>query len=391
MLKRRKFWLGLINDAWQKKSIVWLAGVRRAGKTSLCRTIPDVEYFDCELPRIRRLLEDPESFLSVRRGKKIIFDEIHRLGNPSEILKISADHYPDVKIIATGSSTLGASSRFRDTLTGRKRDVWLAPMISADLVDFDRPGLGHRLFRGGLPPFFLSEENPEREFQDWMDAFWAKDIQELFRLERRQSFQRFCELLFGQSGGMFEATSFARPCEVSRTTIVNYLAVLEATFVVQVIRPFSTHRATEIVASPKVYAFDTGFVCQYKGWPFLRPDDSGILWEHYVLNEIQGRFQRRDVRMWRDKQGHEIDFIVTAPGKAVTAIECKWNAARFDPAALKVFRRLYPDGRNLIVCRDVEESYRRAYGEVSVEFVGLERLIEALREVSFGTTPHERK
>ena len=115
--------------------------------------------------------------------KKLVLDEIHRMTNPSEILKIAADHYPDVKIIATGSSILGASSRFRDTLTGRRKEVWLAPMISSDLIEFGRPDLDRRLFRGGLPPFFLSDENPEGEFQDWMDAFWAKDIQELFRLE----------------------------------------------------------------------------------------------------------------------------------------------------------------------------------------------------------------
>ena len=62
-----------------------------------------------------------------------------------------------------------------------------------------------------------------------------------------------------QSGEMFEASAFARPCEVSRPTISNYLSVLEATYVIHVIRPFSTHKATEIVAAPKVYAFDTGF------------------------------------------------------------------------------------------------------------------------------------
>jgi hypothetical protein len=65
-------------------------------------------------------------------------DEIHRLADPSEVLKIAADHFPDVKIIATGSSTLGASSKFRDTLTGRKVEIWLTPMISDDLKDFGR-------------------------------------------------------------------------------------------------------------------------------------------------------------------------------------------------------------------------------------------------------------
>src|SRR3989304_6988235 len=97
-------------------------------------------------------------------------------------------------------------------------------------------------------------------------------LQELFRLERRHSFLKFAEMLLAQSGGLFEANKFARPCEVSRATISNYLSILEATFVVHVIRPYSTHRPTEIVSAPKVYAFDTGFVCYYRGWSGLRQE-----------------------------------------------------------------------------------------------------------------------
>ena len=93
-----------------------------------------------------------------------------------------------------------------------------------------------------------------------------------------------------QSCGIFDATRFARPCEVSRPTIANYLRVLEATFVVHVIRPSSARRTTEIVAAPTVYGFDTGFICYYRDWQELRDDDLGILWEHFVLNEITARF-----------------------------------------------------------------------------------------------------
>ena len=104
-------------------------------------------------------------------------------------------------------------------------------MVWSDLHAFDRLDVSHRLTHGGLPPFFLAAPPADREFQEWLDAYWAKDILELFRLERRQSFQRLFELLLAQSGGIFEATSLARPSEASRTTIMNYLAVLEATFV----------------------------------------------------------------------------------------------------------------------------------------------------------------
>jgi uncharacterized protein len=83
-----------------------------------------VEYLDCDLPRVRRLLQEPESFLDKMKGRQVILDEIHRLDNPSEILKIAADHFHDTYLLATGSSTLGASKKFRDTLSGRKRDLW---------------------------------------------------------------------------------------------------------------------------------------------------------------------------------------------------------------------------------------------------------------------------
>jgi hypothetical protein len=378
-IKIRKFWQKLIEDLWAKKSILWLSGVRRIGKTCLCQSLPGIEYFDCEIPRTRREMEDPESFLEACKGKKIVLDEIHRLSNPSELLKISADHYPESKIIATGSSSLGASAKFRDTLTGRKLEIWLTPMISEDLKDFGNLDMTYRLQHGGVPPFFLAHEYPEREFQEWMDAYWAKDIQELFRLERRYSFQRFLELLLMQSGGIFEATQFARPCEVSRTTIHNYLSALEATFVVHVLRPFSTNRPAEIVSAPRVYAFDTGFVCHYKGWESLRFEDLGLLWEHFVLNEIYGRLQRKDIRYWRDKRHHEVDFVILKDTRDIIAIECKWSADHFEPSGLKAFRRTYNLGPNYVVANDVKRPFRRGYDGIKVDFVDLGQLISKLR------------
>lgn len=374
----RQFWLSKIEESWKQRSVLWLSGVRRVGKTYLCQTLSEIQYFDCELPRVRRMLDDPQAFLEDVKKGRIVLDEIHRLENPSAILKIAADHYPNIRILATGSSTLGASAKFRDTLAGRKTEVWLTPMIRADLEDFGREEMRHRFLHGGLPPFFLAEELPERDFQEWMDAYWAKDIQELFRLERRRSFQRFAELLMAQSGGIFEATRFARPCEVSRTTVSNYLAVLEATFVVHVIRPFSSHRPTEIVSAPKVYGFDTGFVCYHRGWSELRYEDMGLLWEHFVLNEIMAHLQSREVRYWRDKRGHEVDFVLVRRREGPPlAIECKWSAEAFAPRPLLAFRKQYPQGENFVVAHDVDRAFTQTYDGVEVRFVSLGELMSA--------------
>jgi predicted AAA+ superfamily ATPase len=89
----RTFWQQRLLSALQRKSVVWLTSVRRAGKTSLCQSLPEVEYFDCELPRVRREMEDPEAFLQRLEGRRVVLDEIRRLSNPSELLKIAADRF----------------------------------------------------------------------------------------------------------------------------------------------------------------------------------------------------------------------------------------------------------------------------------------------------------
>ena len=360
---RRATWESWIEKAWAERSILWLAGVRRSGKTTLCQALPDIEYFDCERPRVRQMLADPESFLEEHQGRRIVLDEVHRLPAPSELLKIAADHFPGTRILATGSSTLGASSRFRDTLAGRKRTLRLTPMIHADLAPFGRTDLRHRLLRGGLPPFYLAPEFPHADYQDWFDGYWAKDLQELFRLERRAGFQKLLELLLIQSGGMFEAASMASPCGISRPTV--------SAMVVQVLRPFHSSASREVVQAPKVYGFDTGFVCHARGWDRLRDEDLGPLWEHMVLNELVAHLQGRPLHYWRDKARHELDFVLARDPAAPTAIEVKWKAEAFDPRNLLIFRKTYPEGRNFLVAADVEAPYSRTYGPHKVRVVGL--------------------
>lgn len=375
----RTYWVDRIEQAWRRRPIVWLSGVRRVGKTSLAQSLQKVEYFDCELPRVRRMMEDSESFLKGLKGKRIVLDEVHRLQNPSEILKIAADHFSSIKILATGSSTLQASAKFRDTLAGRKEEIWLTPLNLKDGIDFGNEDLKHRLRHGGLPPFFLNPDLPEREYQEWMDSYWAKDIQELFHLERRASFQRFLELLFVQSGGIFEATRFAAPCEISRGTVTNYLTVLESTRVAQVVRPFSSGNSSEIVSAPKVYAFDTGFICYHRGWETLRPTDYGSLWEHYVLNELCSYLPLSAIHYWRDKRGHEVDYVILPRrGAHPLVIECKWKSESFDLSSLRSFRERYPKGENWVVSMDADRPYRRREKGLEIEYVGIQKIAKAL-------------
>jgi len=376
----RSFWIERIEAAWRRRPIVWVSGVRRSGKTCLCQSLDGVEYLDCEMPRVRRRLADPEGFLGSIGEGRVALDEVPRLREPAHLLKIAADHFPKIRIAATGSSTLQASARFRDTLTGRKIDIWLTPMVERDLVEFGCGGLEKRLLQGGLPPFALSEGVHPADYQEWADSYWARDIQELFRLERRAAFQRLLELILVTSGGLFEASRLAGPCGISHTTVRNYLDALAATHVAHVIRPFSGRKTTEIVSMPKVYGFDTGFVAHYRGWDDPHDQDLGVLWEHYVLNELHGQLQGSVLKVhhWRDKRGHEVDFVLVRRDAPAAAIECKWSADSFEPAGLRAFRQIHPatssEPSNWVVCHDVNEPFRRAFGDLEVHFVGIDQL-----------------
>ena len=376
---KREYWIQQIENSWLERPIIWLAGVRRSGKTSLCKSLENVEYYNCELPRVKELLKDPEQFYLKSVGDRIVLDEIHILDDPSLILKIGADEFPHKRIIATGSSTLGAQKKFSDTLTGRKFKIHLTPMLPQESKLFGSTDLLHRLLYGGLPPFFMSSYLPEKEYLEWYDSYFARDVKTIYKISNHETYIKFVELLLAQSGGIFDATRFAEECEVSRPTIVKYLHIVQQTLVAKIVRPFSSRSSSEIISAPKVYGFDTGFICYAKGWESLRKEYYGDLWEHFVLNAIMGKFQTIKIKYWRDKRGHEIDFVLQKHrNKLPITVECKWSYRHFDPRNLKAFRRRYPDGRNFLIAADIIDSFDRVFDGITVSFISIEEFLETL-------------
>ncbi len=366
-----------VTELHRNKSLIWMSGVRRVGKTTLCQSLVEAVFFDCELPKVRAQLEDPEFFWRQHNGKLVILDEVHRLTDPSNVLKIGTDHFKKTRIIATGSSTLAAKKKFKDTLTDRKRDLWIHPLSISELAKDPNYSLSRRLLHGGLPPAYFSKEPDDEFYTEWLESFWAKDVQELFSIDKKSSFLKLAELILRTSGEQFEATAFAGPCEISRPTVTNYLEILSTTLFAHIIRPFSEGRAVDIVAQPKVYGFDTGFVCFARGWDKLRPEDEGLLIEHVVLDHLLAQFGKSRVFYWRDKRHHEIDFVVKPTrGKSVLSIECKRSYQKFSPQNLQSFRAAYPNGENYVFAANITEPLTNRFGELVVKFLPLGQFIE---------------
>ncbi len=346
---------------------MWLAGVRRAGKTTLAGSLDEgrVLYLNCDLPSVEDMVRDPQVFFRGCGKPVVVFDEIHQLRDPARVLKIGADGFPDLKILATGSSTLAAGKKFSDTLTGRKRLVHLTPVLWEELAAFG-VGLPQRLFHGGLPSALLADAKKPAFYREWMDSFYARDIQRLFGFRDMNRFNALLEFMLRQSGGQFEVTKTASALGITRPTVESHLRALEITHAVTVVRPFHGGGQNEIVKQPKVYAFDTGFVSFARGWDPLRPDDCGALWEHLVLEHVQAHFPDTPAQYWRDKAGREVDFILARSRDQVDAIECKWDPGAFDSQALKQFRSHYPQGRNFLVTPSGTPGHTRRYGDLEV-------------------------
>jgi len=363
----RTFWQARIQQAWRDAPIVWLCGVRRCGKTTLAASLgmDGILYINCDLPTVEDMVRDPQIFFRGCSQPVVVFDEIHQLKDPARVLKIGADGFPHLRILATGSSTLAASKKFSDTLTGRKRVVHLTPVLWDEMPTFGVT-LPQRLFHGGLPPALLADKKQPAFYREWMDSFFARDIQRLFGFRDINRFNALFEYIMRQSGGQFDLTKTASVLGITRPTVESHVRALEITNAVTLVRPYHGGGQHELVKQPKIYAFDTGFVSFARGWDPLRQDDLGVLWEHLVLEHLLAHFPDTPAQYWRDKNGHELDFVLAHRRDAVDVLECKWDANVFDAAALHLFRGYYPHGRNFLVTPSGDPPYSTRYGDLEV-------------------------
>ncbi len=226
--------------------------------------------------------------------------------------------------------------------------------------------LDTRLLRGGLPQALLATAKAPAFYREWLDSFFARDVQRLFGLRDMNRFNALFEYVLRQSGGQFEVNRTASALGISRPTVESHMQALATTHAITMRRPFHGGGQKEIIRQPKVCGFDTGFVSFARGWDMLRSEDCGILWEHLVLEHLQAHFPDDAVRYWRDITGNEVDFVRTSSRDNVDAIECKWNPTSFSGGALKIFRRYYPQGRNYLVTPGASTPYLARYGELEV-------------------------
>ncbi len=222
------------------------------------------------------------------------------------------------------------------------------------------------MLNGGLPEFLLSDIRDEELYSEWIDSYYARDIQELFSVRNRTGFIKLMLLLFTRSSGILEITSLAKESGLTRPTVMTYIEALSIAHAISTVPPFHGGGKKEIVKRPKVYAFDTGFVCHARGWNSIRESDRGDLWEHLVVDMLRAKYEK--IFFWKEKSGSEVDFVVKGEKGEVHTFECKINPDKYSPGALMKFRVYYPHGRNYCFSPHITSPYKLRFDRHEVVF-----------------------
>jgi len=314
--------------------IVAITGPRQAGKTTLARmAFPDKPYVSLEDPDMRDMAEsDPRGLLS-RFPDGAILDEAQRAPGLFSYLQTLVDSKirPGMFVL-TGSQQFGLISGISQSLAGRVGLVQLLPFSIPELAAARRlpKVLDDLLFRGQYPPIHDREFLPGDWFAGYATTYVERDVRQLVNVRDLSTFQRFVKMCAARTAQLLNLSSLASDCGISHNTAASWISVLEASYIVHLLRPHYRNFNKRLVKTPKLYFCDTGLAAWLLGireksqLPFHA--QRGALFETLVVTEyLKGRLNRGEpsnLYFWRDSKGLEIDLLLEE-GDVLTPVEIK--------------------------------------------------------------------
>ncbi|MCD6094282.1 MAG: ATP-binding protein [Candidatus Omnitrophica bacterium] len=353
-----------------------LYGARQVGKTFILYWLKNylqeksqpTYYLDLEERRYLEVLnQGPENLkkLLVENGfdfKKRIFvliDEIQYLENPTNFLKLASDHYPNLKLVVSGSSTFEIRKKFEKALVGRILVFEIFGLSFEEFLIFKgysksiepvltkiKEGQLNELFReftlyGSYPKIALIPEKDKKEKYIWqiIDTYLRKDIRDLADVKEIEKFNKLLETLASQSGKLLNIEELSNTCRLAKQTVERYLFILEQTYVIKLVKPFFKNLRSELFKTPKIYFYDSGLA--HLLWlKIISPQILGEVFETAVFSQLVKTFGKGFLYYWRTKDKKEIDFILKMKNKIIP-IEVKINFASFSKRPLNYFLEKY--------------------------------------------------
>lgn len=343
MLIPRKIKQNIENWLFKGKIII-LYGPRQVGKTTIVKELAEKygdekSYINCEILENRQALavENPlqlKTFLG--EGKFFVFDEAQKVTNIGLILKLLIDTYPDLQIIATGSSSFELSNKINEPLTGRSIEFKLYPISYSEIstgkqVWESRALLPSTLIFGSYPEVVKNNfSNAEIFLNNLASNYLYKDIFEFENIKKPKLLTSLLQLLALQIGNEVSLNELATKLETSRKTVARYIDLLEKAFVIFTLYPLSRNPRNEIGRKNKIYFYDLGIrnslISRFQSVGIR--DDIGALWENFCVIERKKKleYEMKHINnfFWKNARGREIDYIEESNDK-FEAYEFKWT------------------------------------------------------------------
>lgn len=352
-----------------KGKLLVIVGPRQVGKTTLMKQILNfpndaVLWLNCDNPDDRLGLQDTTvSSLRSLIGdyKLVVIDEAQRVSNIGLTLKILADEFPEVQVLASGSSALELANSIKEPLTGRKREFQLYPISTQELCEHTSPReelrlLEKRLVFGFYPEVINHPSDAREALQEISSSYLYKDILSLQEVRKPAILQKLLLALALQVGSEVTFNDLGNTVGIDKETAEKYLDLLEKAFVIFRLNSFSRNMRREIKKSKKIYFWDNGvrnaIINNFNSLE-LRTD-KGALWENFLISERMKYLSYHriatNVYFWRTTTGKEIDWLEEREGK-LFAFEAKWNPERKAKLPLG-FEEAYPNTEFQIVHRE---------------------------------------
>ena len=368
MIQRSIF--GKITKNLFKDKIILIFGTRRVGKTTLVKQILEqlskefkkCIYFNCDLLSVKQSLETTNEQILKQKidGYDIVvIDEAQNVANIGQVLKIIHDEFPNIQVIATGSSSFDLANKTGEPLVGRSRSFVLYPFSVAEISNatnsFTATANLDNFLRLGLYPniFNLDENEAIDDLEDLVNGYLYKDILAYENIKHSDQILKLLQCLALQIGSEVSFNELSNKLAISANTVKKYIDLLEKCYIIFTLPAFSGNIRNEIAGnrSRKIFFYDIGIrnalIGNYQ-FMHLRNDVGGI-WENFCIVELIKKAQResRHCRkyFWRNYDQQEVDFIEEENGE-LRAYEFKYTTskARFP----KIFKENYKASLHLI-------------------------------------------
>ncbi len=364
-----------IEEALTDTPVVLLHGARQVGKTTLARSFENREYFTLDnATTLAAARTDPTGFIQGLPAQTII-DEIQLAPELLPAIKERVDNNRQPgAFLLTGSANVLLLPKASESLAGRMDIQALHPFTQTEiagsntqLIDrvfqnqpvthngaISKSDLVQRILEGGYPePRTRTPKRRKAWFDAYLTTILTRDVRDLANIEGLVQLPRLLGLLAARSANLLNMSDLANNANIAYTTLQRYMALLEATFLVQLVQPWSGNFSSRLVKSPKVYLIDTALIAALLGVNETQlehnPNVYGALLENFAVNELHRLASWSDAQPkafhFRTHQHQEVDVVLERANGQLLGFEIKASATvtPADFKGLKALQAATPD------------------------------------------------